>query len=326
MNKIIDTKTKQQITQIIQLIKNKVIKVDGKNKDDECIELIKNELIKEIENINQSSETLIERKSEIEKIHQQIEDSINYAALIQHSVIPTNLIFQRYFSEYFKIWHPKNIVGGDIYLIEEFRDNECLLMVIDCTGHGVAGAFVTMLVKAIEKNVTSEFVNTDKEISPAQILNEFNQNIKQLLKQEDNDAVSNVGFDGGILYFNMNEGVVKFAGAETPLFYIKDDKLTMIKGDRQSIGYKTSKKDYQFTDHIIEIDEGMKFYLTTDGYLDQNGGEKSFPYGKKKFKKLIEKYHNETFADQQEIFLYELLKYRGDEEVNDDITLIGLKL
>jgi len=200
-------------------------------------------------------------------------------------------------------------------------------MVIDCTGHGVPGAFVTMLVKAIERQIVGK-INSDEniDVSPAWILSYFNRKMKLLLNQHDKDSISNAGFDGGIIYFNKKDKLLKFAGAETPLFYIEDDALKTIKGDRHSIGYKTSDAEYEFKEHSIQTKDGMSFYLTTDGYLDQNGGEKSFPFGKKRFKSIVEEYHTEPMADQQEVFLNELDAYQGKEETNDDVTLVGLRV
>ncbi|MDA7848187.1 PAS domain S-box protein, partial [Sulfurospirillum sp.] len=267
-------------------------------------------------------------REEVEKIHKHTKDSIEYASLIQHALIPQRNLFQKYFNDYLTIWQPKDIVGGDIYLFEELRnENECLLMVIDCTGHGVPGAFVTMLVKAIERQITSNIINSDEVVSPAKILSIFNRNMKHLLKQNHEYSLSNAGFDGGIIYYNKAENIIKFAGAETPLFYFDaNDKFKTIKGNRHSIGYKKSNIDYEFTEHIIKVKSGMKFYISTDGYFDQNGGEKGFPLGKSRFKKMIEHNYKETFEKQKEILTENLKIYQDDEERNDDITLIGFEI
>ncbi|MDA7816856.1 PAS domain S-box protein [Sulfurimonas sp.] len=267
-------------------------------------------------------------KQEIEAVNKHTRESIEYASLIQGALIPDNNVFKHYFADYFTIWQPKDIVGGDIYLFEELRDkDECLLLVIDCTGHGVPGAFVTMLVKAIERQVISKIENDENiDVSPAWILSYFNRTMKKLLQQETEESVSNAGFDGGIIYYNKKENIIKFAGAETALFYIEDEELKTIKGNRHSIGYKKSDGNYEFKEHIIEVKEGMKFYCTTDGYLDQNGGEKGFPMGKKRFASLIIENQHETFAKQQELLLYKLQEYQVNEETNDDVTVIGFKI
>jgi len=271
-----------------------------------------------------AQDLLEKQQHELHEIHKQTRDSIEYAALIQSALIPDNTVFHSYFKGYFSIWHPKDIVGGDIYLVEELSENEIVIMVIDCTGHGVPGAFVTMLVKAVERQIINN-LHKDKIISPAKMLGIFNKSIKHLLKQENIDSISNAGFDGGILYYNKKEKIARFSGAETPLFIIQNDEVKIIKGNRHSIGYKKSQADYEFTDHVIDISQPTQLYLTTDGYLDQNGGEKSFPFGKKRFSKLILENANESFADQQEMLLYELQNYQKDNERNDDVTVIGLK-
>ena len=269
-----------------------------------------------------------EIEHEVKRLHKHTTDSIEYASLIQHALVPEQELFNKYFNDYFTIWNPKDLVGGDIYLCEELRnEEECLLMVIDCTGHGVPGAFVTMLVKAIERQVIAKIEN-DKtiEVSPAWILSYFNKTMKKLLKQENKDSISNAGFDGGIIYYNKKENILKFAGAETPLFYLEDDELKTIKGNRHSIGYKKSDVNYEFKDHIINVKDGMQFYITTDGYLDQNGGEKSFPFGKKKFMNIIEDNYNKSFLDQKERFIDTLKEYQNHEDRNDDVTVIGFKI
>lgn len=269
------------------------------------------------------------RKLNLEMKHKNtlISDSINYASLIQHSLMPEQKNIEKYFYEYFSIWEPKDTVGGDIYLFEELRnENECILMVIDCTGHGVPGAFVTMLVKAVEREVISKIINSDGDVSTSKILQIFNKSIKQILKQDNHLANSNAGFDGGIIYFNKKEKIVRFSGAETPLFFIDENEdLNMIKGDRHSVGYKKSDPDYVFSEHTINLKNGMKFYITTDGFLDQNGGEKSFCFGKKNFKSLIQNNCKKPFKEQKEEFMKQLLQYQGKTERNDDICVIGFE-
>jgi PAS domain S-box-containing protein len=266
-------------------------------------------------------------EQEVRALHRHTQSSIEYASLIQQALIPPRDLFEKHFKECFTIWNPKDIVGGDLYLLSELRnDDECLLMVIDCTGHGVPGAFVTMLVKAIERQVIATINSSSEEVSPGKILSIFNKSMKHLLRQEDEESVSNAGFDGAILYFNKKEKVVKFSGAETALFYIDENELKTIKGNRQSIGYKKSDANFDFIEHTIEAKDGMQFYITTDGYLDQNGGEKGFPFGRKNFTKIIEENHLLSLADQQEVFLYEMMRYRNNEEKNDDVTVIGIKI
>jgi len=271
-------------------------------------------------------------KKEIESINKHIRDSIEYAALIQSAILPNNNNMRRYFKDQFVIWHPKDTVGGDIYFFEElYHSDECLLFVIDCTGHGVPGAFVTMLVKAVEQQIMAHILNNRiKEISPGWMMGYFNRELKKLLKQENRSSISNVGWDGAIIYYNRQEQILKFAGAQTPLFYVDTNgELKTIKGNRYSVGYKTCHEDYEYKETVISVHSGMKFYCTTDGYLDQNGGEKGFPFGKRRFENIIKEYYQESMADQQEVFLYTLDEYESmidDNERNDDVTVIGFEI
>ena len=285
---------------------------------------------KALQDLSQSLELRVEQRTkELQELNKHMRDSIEYASLIQHALIPEDDTFKKFFPEYFHIWKPKDIVGGDIYFCEEiYKDEESvIIMVIDCTGHGVPGAFVTMLVKAIEKQLISKINLESDDVSPAWILSYFNQSMKKLLKQETQDSISNAGFDGGVIYYNKKDGYIKYAGAETSLFYINEqEELKVLKGNHHSIGYKKSKIDYKFNEYFLHTQKGMKFYITTDGYIDQNGGEKGFPFGKKRFSRLLSEINSLPFKDQELILLEKLKSYQLDYERNDDVTVIGFKI
>ncbi len=269
-----------------------------------------------------------EQEKVVRTLHQQTKDSIKYASLIQGALIPNNDLFKNYFKDHFVIWNPKDIVGGDIYLFEQLRHkDECLLMVIDCTGHGVPGAFVTMLVKAVEREVVSKITNNkDMEVSPAWIMGYFNRTLKKLLQQESKDSISNAGWDGQVFYYNKKEKIAKFASARNSIFYIQEDELKEIKGDRHSVGYKDSDVDYEFTEHNIKLEEETTFYISSDGYWDQIGGTKELSFGKKRFRQLINENYNKPMKKQKIDFLKIIKNYQGDFESNDDITVIGIKI
>lgn len=275
-----------------------------------------------------TTKELANAKQEVEEIHKHTQDSIEYASLIQRTLIPEESVFNNYFCDHFAIWQPKDIVGGDIYFFEELREeDECLLMVIDCTGHGVPGAFVTMMVKAIEEQIVAKIDRDNSiDVSPAWILSYFNKSMKKLLQQESLDSISNVGFDGAIIYYNKKEKLVKFAGAHTPVFIMEKDEVRTIKGDRYSVGYKKCKMDYEYSEHTIEVRDGMSLYLTTDGYLDQCGGNKGFSFGKRRFKEMLEVNYQEEMENQKEIFLSTMKEYQGERDTNDDIAFIGITI
>ncbi|MEA1917936.1 MAG: SiaB family protein kinase [Campylobacterota bacterium] len=273
-----------------------------------------------------------EAKKQIEATHKHTRDAIEYASLIQGALIPQKGVMEPFFKDHFVMWTPKDTVGGDIWLFNKMRhEDECLLFFIDCTGHGVPGAFVTMIVKSVEREIVSK-INKQPEldISPAIIMGYFNKTMKTLLRQETKNSLSNAGWDGGIVYYNRRTQIVKFAGAETPLFYMtKDGEFKTIKGNRYSVGYKKCAMDYKYKETILEVEEGMKFYCTTDGYLDQNGGSKDFPFGKKRFGNIIKEHHKKPMAELQTIFQMEMMEYEGaieNNDRNDDMTVIAFEI
>jgi len=257
-----------------------------------------------------------------------IRDSINYASLIQEAIILHEDKLHLFFNDLFVYWEPKDIVGGDIYLHKVFDNGDCLLMCMDCTGHGVSGAFVTMLVKAIEQQISTNIANNlDNPMSPSEILSYFNKGIKELLNQKDKTSISNVGFDGGVMYFSKENHSLKYASANTPLFYIDENqKLKTIKSHRYSVGYKNCDLNHQYEEYNINLHKGMKFYISSDGYFDQQGGKQGFGFSKKRFKDLIQKNHHEPFQEQREIFRRQLLDYQDDAIRLDDVMIIAFEI
>ena len=280
----------------------------------------------------QATKEADEAKAIIEALHKHTRESIEYASMIQGALIPPKGAMSSYFKDHFVTWTPKDTVGGDIWLFNDLRHkDECLLFVVDCTGHGVPGAFVTMIVKAVEREIVSKIKKLPElDISPAIIMGYFNKTMKKLLRQETKDSVSNAGWDGAIIYYNRKTQILKFAGAETALFYMTNDgEFKTVKGNRYSIGYKKCDMDYQYKETVLEVEEGMKFYCTTDGYLDQNGGEKDFPFGKKRFGNLIKENYKENMTKMQTIFQSEMIKWESaipNNERNDDMTVIGFEI
>lgn len=265
-------------------------------------------------------------EEELREKNRQITASIEYASLIQHALIPRQEEFQSFFKDHFIIWEPRDVVGGDLYLMEVLRpESQCLVMMIDCTGHGVPGAFVTMLVKAIERQITAYIRSHDEKVSPGHLLGVMNRSLKHLLRQEDASAISNVGFDASLLFFDYYKGVATYAGAHIPLFYVDNGHVVMIKGNRQSIGYTKSDVDYVFREHHIPLEEDMIFYLATDGFQDQNGGPMDFPMGRKKFMGLLDSICSMPLQRQRAGLMSALAQWQGDNQRIDDITVLGVQ-
>ena len=277
----------------------------------EALTNLSNEVIRELE----------ESKQTIEEAHNLIQDSIKYASIIQKAILPKQSL-NLFFKDYFILWKPRDIVGGDIYFIENLSDYEVLIMVIDCTGHGIPGAFVTMLIKAIEKQIIFDISNRKLTPSPSAILDYFNFQLSTLTLDE---TFKHLGFDGGILYYNKKEKYIKYSGAQTPLFYLEDGEVQMLKGARESVGYgNLGKRDYK--EYILQVRSDMTIFITTDGFIDQNGGKKDLPFGKKRFKKLINNLSNKPLEKQKEEFLRHFHHWKKHNNQTDDLTVIGIKI
>lgn len=265
-------------------------------------------------------------ENKLAQVNKQITDSIEFAAIIQQAFIPEEKELSLFFEDNFTIWEPRDIVGGDIYFFDRLDNkDQAVLMVIDCTGHGVPGAFVTMLVKTLARNLIS-FINKENEtVDPAKLLTIINRSLKHLLKQQTKNSLSNAGLDAAIVSIDKKKCTLVYAGANIPLFFKKGAAMSMIKADRHSLGYKTSNADFVFKNHSLSFDKTMQFYLTTDGYIDQNGGKKGFPMGKKEFKTVLEAHTKASMKDQKTILQERLIAYQGDEDRNDDITVVGFR-
>jgi PAS domain S-box-containing protein len=276
--------------------------------------------------VEERTKQLLESKSEIEKSHKNIRDSIAFAALIQQAILPQDKLLERYTEEYFTFWQPKDTVGGDIFFVSELSsNNEILVMVIDGAGHGVPGAFVTMLVKAVETQISADISNQRLEPDPALILSYFNKSIKTMLKQE-KGSKSNAGFDGGILYYNKETNVCKYAGAKTPLYIVNDDleELEIITSDRKNVGFVRTDFDQTYTSYDIQIREGTKLYFCTDGIVDQEGLEEK-RFGKSQLESFLIEMKGVSLEKQKDILISRFEEFKNNLPQSDDATIVALK-
>ena len=262
-----------------------------------------------------------ERTYDLQEKNKKIMDSLNYAKIIQRSLLPALDIFNNYISDGFVIWHPRDIVGGDILFSHVFEDG-IVCGVIDCTGHGIPGAFMSMIASSGLRKI----VSGDNCYDPAKILKKLNFFVKTSLQQDTEHALSDDGMDVSLCYLNFKKQSLTFAGAKLPLIYIYNNKLTLIKGDKQSIGYRRSNLNFNFTNHIIDLKKGISFYLYTDGITDQLGGERRRIFGTKRLKQLLLDNYKKPFREQRKNIIKAFDSYKGEEERQDDVTIAGCNL
>ena len=264
----------------------------------------------------------LEKKFQEAKIaNHQIMESIRYAGMIQNSLLPDPELIQANLPDSFYIWLPRDIVGGDIFFYD-FFNRGMVAAVVDCTGHGVPGALMSMIASSGLRQIVSH----EKCHDPAEILKKMNYFVKISLLQDASHAESDDGMDMSVCFFDKNEQTLIFSGARHFLFYTNENELAFIKGDRQSIGYKKSDLSFEFTNHHIKIQSDMNFYMASDGFTDQLGGRKRRSFGRKRFNKLLKENHQLPFDIQQKLLLEAFETYRGDNDRLDDVTVIGFNL
>jgi len=278
-----------------------------------------------------ANQALRAAKESSETANEKIMASIQYANIIQRSLLPSPENIKPFLPDSFFIWMPRDIVGGDFIFTEYFPSpagegvGGFIVAVIDCTGHGVPGAFMTM----IASSGMTKIVKDEGCCDPAQILKQLNVFVKKTLQQDTERALSDDGLDATVcLISGLSSGApdnaqLIFAGAKLPLLHIYDDEIIVVKGDRQSIGYKRSDLEFEFTNHIINIKEGMSFYMFSDGFADQLDEKDERRFGNRRFKNLLKEVMHLPFEKRREILLDAFHTYKGTNEMQDDVTVVG---
>jgi len=274
--------------------------------------------------VEERTKELHQAHQKLTDAHRQVLDSIQYAQLIQQAMLPAPEVLKQALGHYFLIWKPRDLVGGDFYYCR-IHEQGWLLAVVDCTGHGVPGAFMTMAANAVLNHVTSALCADD----PARILREANRLLREILNQERlNEAFDN-GMDAGICYRFWAEQRLCFAGARFDLLYQDAEGAPiMVRGDNHSLGYQRSDPGRVFENHWIDLPPGRTFYLTSDGLPDQAGGPKGYGFGRQRFQEVLQKCacgDPSLLAMQRASLEQELADWQGDQPQRDDITVIGFQ-
>ena len=253
-----------------------------------------------------------------------ISSSIDYASNIQRSILPEDERFSATFKEYFVIWEPRDRVGGDIYWHHEWG-NGSVAVLADCTGHGVPGAFMSIIAASALENALDEVPIGNV----GALIQRMHQRIQVTLHQNVDTGASNDGLELGMLFYAPEDKKLTFAGARFSLFIVPDEsgtEITEIKGDRSGIGYREVSREQKFTNQTVELKDGHSYYMTTDGLIDQVGGPKRLSFGKKRFKALLHDIHKLPMSEQAPKIMRALRRHQGDERRRDDVSVIGLKI
>ena len=266
-----------------------------------------------------------------------ITDSISYARRIQKAVLPSPPYINNILSDYFTIYRPKDIISGDFYWVREIEGYR-VVIVADCTGHGVPGALMSMLGVTL----LNEQFRTFGIREPHVILGHLRNKVKETLAQEGSMNDQKEGMDMAIVILDLDKRVLQYAGANRPLFLYRkkeqhtdpdnslfsledeDYGLQVVKADSQPIGVHWEEKP--FTTKVLKLEDHDSLYIFSDGYVDQYGGKKRKKFKTRNFKKLLLKVQDESMENQRKKIDDTFLKWQGNHEQIDDVCIFGLRI
>ncbi|OFY04582.1 MAG: hypothetical protein A2W99_13825 [Bacteroidetes bacterium GWF2_33_16] len=272
------------------------------------------------EEIMTQSERIVQQKDLIEKKNEEITDSIHYASRIQNALLPSVEMLDKHLSEYYILFKPKDIVSGDFYWAAE-KNKKLVVTAVDCTGHGVPGAFMSMLGMSF----LNEIVGKDKITEANEILNRLRDEIIGSLKQSGRDDEAKDGMDMALCVIDKEKMKLQYAGANNPIYFIRDGVLQKFKSDRMPIGIHF-KADISFSKTEIDLKAGDTIYIFTDGFADQFGGDDGRKLKYQPFQELIKSMHHETMKKQHELLNKAFEDWRGFYEQIDDVLVIGIRI
>lgn len=266
-----------------------------------------------------SSEIIAKQKELVEDKQKEILDSINYAKRIQSAILAREEDIKKYLPESFLLYRPKDIIAGDFYFFE-VTDTHIFYAAADCTGHGVPGA----LMSVVCSNSLTRCVKEFGLIKPGEILDKTRELVVETLKKSGEEVKD--GMDISLVAFSRHNNLkdIQWAGANNPLWYLKNNVLIEIKPDKQPIGLYDSPKP--FTSHSISVTNGDMLFLFTDGYADQFGGPKAKKFKYKQFQEVLESISSKDPSEQAKILEDKFLNWKGELEQVDDVCIIGICL
>jgi predicted ATPase/GAF domain-containing protein len=278
-------------------------------------------LYKSLEEYNLTLEQkVIERTQKIEFQNKEITSSIRYASRIQNALLPPTEELKRLLPSYFILSKPKDIVSGDYYWLGS-KDNKVIIAVADCTGHGIPGAFMSIL----GVSYLNEIVNKAVTIRANEILNQLCGQVIKSLHQTGKNVETRDGMEIGLCIIDFDKKKIQYSGAYRPLYLIRNNKLKEFRGDSMPIGIY-EQEDKSFTNKEIIFKKNDIIYLFTDGYVDQLGGPERKTFRSENFKKLLINIHNLPLAQQKKVLEKKYEEWRGDIDQVDDILIAGIKI
>ena len=270
--------------------------------------------------LKKAQKEISNQKEQIEKQNDSITDSIKYAGFIQEAVLPKEDQINELIPNHFIIYMPRDIVSGDFYWLDEIN-NKLYIAVADCTGHGVPGAFMSMLGMSLLNEVVIRYKNK----KASDILELLRDKVIFSLHQTGKMDEAADGMDMAFCIIDMETREMQFAGAHNPIYILRNDELIELKGDRMPLGFSL-RINKPFTNVDFQLQKGDRLYVFSDGYADQFGGEHGQKLRYKVFQQLILNCYRQDFNKQKEYLLQEFYAWKGDFNQIDDILVVGFEV
>jgi len=271
----------------------------------------------DITELKQREEQLRAEQERTAAANRLIMESIQYASRIQTAVLPPEQAIGLAAREHFLIWQPRDVVGGDFFWYRQSGEQH-LIVVGDCTGHGVPGAFMTLIVCGLLDRITRDCPD-----DPARVLGQLHRELQVMLGQTGCDGITDDGLEAGVCLVSPGARRLVFAGAHFSLWLGTDGGAREIRGDRPALGYKRFPADVRFTNVPLEFGNGQSFYMTTDGLIDQIGGSRRLPFGKRRLSRFVARHHHRPMPEQASILASMFAEHQGPEVRRDDVTVLG---
>lgn len=271
-------------------------------------------------NKDSKEKELQQRLAYLEVKSREMEESIRYAGSLQKSILPNERTFKTVFDDAFVYFQPKDIVSGDFYWIHVFGD-DIYFAVGDCTGHGVPGAMVNIAGNSILRQI----IRTEGLSDPAEIIAQLDRELVDLFNENLTVGETMDGMDIAFCKFNLKKGEGYFCGAGRPLLLLRNNELIEFKKGLDAVGYSHFGKK-EFRTETFDLKKGDQFYLFSDGYTDQFGGENVKKFNRKRFRKLLETLTEMDMDKQQKELKLTYNNWKGKQDQIDDVCVVGVRI
>ncbi len=271
--------------------------------------------------LREEQEKLQKAYVQIDDKNKDIMDSIHYAKRIQESILPPDDEIRKLFPDSFVFFKPKDIVSGDFYWVEKWG-HQTVIAAVDCTGHGVPGAFMSI----VGSNILTEAVNVFGLTKPSLILNELSRQLSRALHHKTAETYLKDGMDLAVCMFDKDNSRLEFAGAFNPLWHFRDGKFKEVKADRFSIGAAIDSVANNFTNHQLDLKKGDTIYIFSDGYADQFGGPAGKKFKHKQMQRMLATLQHLSMEEQGKIIERTIEEWRGNNEQIDDMLVMGIRV